>query len=76
MKKLNIDKKIAQKNRPYYIIEDNENSDYKINKIADNNYFESINNVMADQCLTKALIIDNYFDTEYLAKIKKDSIKL
>ena len=61
-----------KKDRPYYILKDNDNSRMRISKIAN---FRSIEEIIQDKKLTKALVIDNYFDTEYMKKIKKEAIK-
>lgn len=61
-----------KKERPYYVIKDNENSRTRISKITS---YNSIDEVIQDRKLTKALVIDNYFDTEYMKKLKKESIK-
>ena len=61
-----------KKERPYYIIKDNDNSRTRISKISN---YGSIDTVVQDRKLTKALVIDNYFDNEYMKKLKKESIK-
>ncbi len=76
MQKLDIDKNMPQNQRPYYINEDNVKSDYKISQPHSCFYYNNLNNIMGDQKLTKSLIIDHYFDTIYLIKVKKEAIKL
>lgn len=61
-----------KKDRPYYITKDNDNSRVRISKIAS---YRSIEEIVQDKKLTKALVVDNYFDTEYMKKIKKEAIK-
>ncbi len=64
---------VFEKNeRPYYIKKDNENSRVRISKITS---FRSVEEIVQDKKITKALVIDNYFDTDYMKKIKKESIK-
>jgi predicted TIM-barrel enzyme len=36
--------------------------------------FTSINDIMQDRELTKALVVDNFFDTSYIKKIKKEAV--
>ena len=61
-----------KKERRYYIIKDNDNSRTRISKISN---YSSIDVVVQDRKLTKALVIDNYFDNDYMKKLKKESIK-
>lgn len=58
--------------RPYYIIKDNDNSRIRILKI---NNFSSIEEIVHDKMLTKALVVDNFFDTNYMKKIKREAVK-
>ena len=44
----------------------------RISKITN---FNSVEEIVHDKKITKALIIDNYFDTDYVRKIKKEAIK-
>ena len=71
LKYQNIDKK----DRPYFLINDNNKNELKIDKVNNYAYYESISNQIQNQKMTKALVIDNYFDTKYLSKIKKESIQ-
>ena len=57
---------------PYYIIKDNDNSRIRILKI---NNFSSIEEIVHDKMLTKALVVDNFFDTNYMKKIKREAVK-
>lgn len=71
-RKLKYGNKYNKVERPYYIIKDNDNSRIRISKI---NNFLSIEEIVHDKMLTKALVVDNFFDTNYMKKIKKDAIK-
>ena len=71
-RKLKYGDKYNKGDRPYYIIKDNDNSRFRISKI---NNFSSIEEIVHDKMLTKALVIDNFFDTNYMKKIRKDAIK-
>ena len=57
--------------RPYYICTDNVNSRMRISQITS---FKSINEIMQDKELTKALITEDFFETNYMKKIKKEAI--
>lgn len=76
MKRLEINKNASRNERPYFVNNDNNMSDYKIEQPTFYTYYENLTNVLGDQKLTKALVVDNYFDTDYLLKIKKEAIKL
>ena len=71
-RKLKYGDKYNKVERPYYIIKDNDNSRIRISKI---NIFSSIEEIVHDKMLTKALVVDNFFDTNYMKKIKKEAIK-
>ena len=71
-RKLKYGDKYNKTERPYYIIKDNENSKIRISKISN---FLSIEEIVQDKLLTKALVIDNFFDTKYMKKIKKEAVK-
>lgn len=71
-KKIQFSDAFNRTERPYYILKDNENSRTRIRKITN---FESVNKIVQDKQLTNALIVDNYFDTNYMKKIKKEAIK-
>lgn len=70
-RKMKYGDKYNKNERPYYIIKDNDSSRIRISKI---NSFASIEEIVHDKMLTKALVIDNFFDTSYMKKIKKDAI--
>lgn len=61
----------SKNQRPYYVNDDNANSRMRINCISN---FQSINEIMQDRDLTKALVVDNFFDTSYIKKIKKEAV--
>ena len=63
---------LNKNDRPYYVIKDNDNSRMRVQKIK---YFKSIEEIVQDKKITKALVIDNYFETEYMKKVKKEVIK-
>ena len=71
-RRIKISDKYNKNERPYYIINDNENSRVRISKVIN---FKSIEEIIFDKKLTKALVVDNYFDTNYMKKIKKEAIK-
>lgn len=70
-RKMKYGDKYNKNERPYYIVKDNDNSRIRISKI---NVFSSVEEIVHDKMLTKALVIDNFFDTPYMKKIKKDAI--
>lgn len=65
----------SKKNRPYFLIDDNNKNEIKIDKANSYTYYESIANQIQNRNMTKALVLENYFDTKYLSKIKKETIK-
>ncbi|MBQ4570668.1 MAG: hypothetical protein IJB21_03135 [Bacilli bacterium] len=71
-RKLKYGDKYNKVERPYYIIKDNDNSRIRILKI---NNFSSIEEIVHDKMLTKALVVDNFFDTNYMKKIKREAVK-
>ena len=71
-RRIKISDKYNKNERPYYIINDNENSRVRISKVIN---FKSIEEIIFDKKLTKALVVDNYFDTNYMKKIKKEAIE-
>ncbi|MBR2138562.1 MAG: hypothetical protein IJ966_04595 [Bacilli bacterium] len=68
-RKLIYENNYPHQERPYYVLNDNSSSRMRINRISN---FDSLNEVVQDKRLTKALIVDNYFDNEYMKKIKKE----
>lgn len=68
-RKLIYENNYPRQERPYYVLNDNSSSRIRINRISN---FDSVNEVVQDKRLTKALIVDNYFDNEYMKKIKKE----
>ena len=71
-RKIKFSDKYTKGDRPFYLIKDNESSKMRISKITN---FNSVEENVHDKKITKALIIDNYFDTDYVRKIKKEAIK-
>ena len=57
--------------RSYFVNDDNANSRMRVSCISN---FKSINDIMQDRELTKALVVDNFFDTSYIKKIKKEAV--
>ena len=72
MRKILFYKKASKENRPYYIVEDNVNSNIRISKLVD---FSIINEINDQRQKSMVQVKNNYFDTPYLAKVKQDSIK-
>lgn len=75
IKKTKVDKKLNFSERPYYINNDNEKSGLKIERPNNYAYYKGISELVQDKNITKALVIENYFDTDSLSKIKKESIQ-
>lgn len=69
-KKLNFNSKESKNNRPYYVLEDNNNSLLKIMKITNSEY---VNNVGLTKEQAELLSDYGFFDNEFLLKIKKES---
>ncbi len=70
-KKIRYSETYPKSERPYYITKDNDNSRLRIIKISN---FNSITEIIQDKKITKALVIDNYFDTDYMKKVKREAI--
>ena len=70
-KKIRHSETYPKSERPYYITKDNDNSRLRIIKISN---FNSITEIIQDKKITKALVIDNYFDTDYMKKVKREAI--
>ena len=72
MRKILFAKNIKKDNRPYFICDDNANSNIRITKLFDFKMINELNNQRRDSMIR---VKNNYFDTPYLAKEKQDSIK-
>lgn len=70
-RKLKYESNFPRQQRPYYVLNDNSTSRSRINRISN---YNSINEIVQDRKLTRALISDNYFDNDYMKKIKKEVI--
>lgn len=57
--------------RPFYIIEDNAKSSFRIDRKQSFNFVSEIQN---NDDIKKIQCRDNYFDNEYLSKIKREAI--
>lgn len=75
IKRIKVDKRIDKVERPYYVHDDNKKSDFKIEKLEPYSGYNTYAEITTDKNITKALVIENYFDTEYLSKIKKEAIQ-
>ena len=72
MRKILFDKNIKKDNRPYFILNDNVNSNVRVSKLFDFKMINELNNQRRESMIQ---VKNNYFDTPYLAKEKQDSIK-
>ena len=72
MRKIHFSKKEKKDNRPYYIIDDNRNTNVRFSKLVD---FSIINEMNDQRSKSMIQVRNNYFDTPYLAKEKQESIK-
>lgn len=72
MRKIHFSKKEKKDSRPYYIIDDNRNSNVRVSKLVD---FSIINEMNDQRSKSMIQVRNNYFDTPYLAKEKQESIK-
>lgn len=70
-RKLKYESNFPHQQRPYYVLNDNSSSRSRINRISN---YNSINEIVQDKKLTRALISDNYFDNDYMRKVKKEVI--
>lgn len=70
-RKLKYESNFPRQQRPYYVLNDNSTSRSRINRISN---YNSINEIVQDKKLTRALISDNFFDNDYMKKIKKEVI--
>ena len=71
--KIEYDRDLQKDNRPYYLIPDNFKSNYRIYKL-DN--FMSINNIQTDKNIRKATSEIDYFETSYLADVRRNAVKI
>lgn len=69
-KKLNITNNDIKNNRPYYVLDDNENSLLKITKIT---YSDCVFDLGLTKEEAEQLSDYDFFDNDFLQKIKKES---